>query len=183
MKQTILFILLSIFLASAQAKIYKWTDDKGNTHFSSQMPRNYDSKKINPKMNSSIETKKKNSQYSSKNRSVDNYDPDSNIALKMMQDVYKSYGVEKVSKLNCRLATSQIKAQMKDTVKFLDQGLYDQKINRQEYLKKLESLKEAKADVTLEACNNARGKKNRFFLCMSAPNSHISNCGKQYRVE
>ncbi|GAA4358132.1 hypothetical protein GCM10023151_07860 [Kangiella marina] len=137
--------MLCLAVFEAPAKIYKWVDKEGNTHYSDKPPKD---KHI------------KASQQDLNNMNV----------IKMPRPVK----TQVLSNNDCQRAVDNFNSNYSNHKRSIEKELSQGNINDMQFAEKLTALEELKTIVTLENCHKADPKLNTLLHCMAKnPNTQV----------
>ena len=165
------FICLAIvclsFSISAQAKIYKWVDAQGNTHYSQQPPPG----------------------QAAKNMELPNYKPShtqkqlppaanamAQGAASIILDAH-----QKADKLDCAKAVANVRSSIDTMLETGEKNTNSGYMDKNQYDKGAADLMHAKNSATIQDCESAGGNDKDFYLCMSNDANHFLGCVKRYK--
>jgi hypothetical protein len=143
--RALLFLVLSLAALTCPAKIYKWVDQDGNTHYSDKPPKD---KGI------------KASQQNLNNMNV----------IEMPRPVK----TQLLSTNECQQAVDNFNKNYNNHRKLIEKELAQGKINDMQFADKLTALEGLKEKITLKNCHKADPKLNTLLHCMAKnPNTQV----------
>lgn len=145
--RALLFIIMSVVAFSCPAKIYKWVDKDGNTHFSDKPPTD-----------KGLKTTQQN---------LDNM----NIV-----DMPRPIKTQALSATRCRQAVDNFTNSYSAHKKKIERELAQGSINDMQFADKLSALERLKKSITVKNCHKADPKLNTLLHCM-AKNPNTQVCG------
>ncbi|GAA0204769.1 hypothetical protein GCM10009123_10280 [Kangiella japonica] len=138
-------MIMSAIAFSCPAKIYKWVDKEGNTHFSDKPPKDKGLKATQQKL--------------------DNM----NIV-----DMPRPLKTQALSSSMCRQAVDNFSKNFATHKKKIEQELAQSKINDMQFAEKLTELETLKKRITVKNCHKADPKLNTLLHCMAKnPNTQV----------
>ncbi|WP_223668655.1 DUF4124 domain-containing protein [Kangiella shandongensis] len=144
-RRILLLIITSLMVSAAHAKIYKWVDEHGNTHFSDKPPKN-----------KTIKTTE---------QSLDNMN---------VTDMPRPVKTKPLSAVECQKAVDNFTNSYQNHRKKIEQRLKRKEINDIQFADKLTELEEMKKKITLKNCHKADPKLNTLLHCMAKnPNTQV----------
>lgn len=148
----LLFSIFIIFSSVVNAKIYKWVDENGVTHFGNQPPAQTDTKEIKENTGNSIQSEKVNTTSSRSERTSNQ-----NGASKE----------EKLEALDCYAAVDNAKSSLKSLRQVGKEKRRRGDMDKEKYEEGVEKLKKASRSISRSDCEKSKGNKRKFYLCMS----------------
>ena len=143
--RALLFIIMSLIAFSCPAKIYKWVDKDGNTHFSDKPP--------------------KDKRLKASQQNLDNM----NIV-----DMPRPVKTQALSSTMCQQAVDNFSKNFSAHKKQLERELAQKKINDMQFADKLSALETLKKRITVKNCHKADPKLNTLLHCMAKnPNTQV----------
>ena len=144
-RRTLLLLVLSLVALQSPAKIYKWVDKDGNTHYSDKPP--------------------KEKRIKAKPQNLDNM----NI-IQMPRPVK----TKTLSNDQCQLAIDNFSKSYANHKKAIEKELAQGSIDDMQFAEKLTELESLKKQVTLKNCHKADPKLNTLLHCMAKnPNTQV----------
>ncbi|AKE51400.1 hypothetical protein TQ33_0414 [Kangiella geojedonensis] len=143
--RTLLLLALSLVALQSPAKIYKWVDKDGNTHYSDKPP--------------------KDKRIKAKPQNLDNM----NI-IQMPRPVK----TKALSNSQCQLAIDNFNKSFANHKNAIEKELAQGSIDDMQFAAKLTELESLKKQVTLKNCHKADPKLNTLLHCMAKnPNTQV----------
>lgn len=143
--RVLLFIIMSTIAFSCPAKIYKWVDKDGNTHFSDKPPKDKGLKATQQKL--------------------DNMN---------VVDMPRPIKTQSLSSSMCQQAVDNFSNNFSAHKKQIEHELAQQKINDMQFAEKLSALETLKKRITVKNCYKADPKLNTLLHCMAKnPNTQV----------
>jgi len=143
--RTLLFFFICLAALSCPAKIYKWVDKYGNTHYSDKPPKD-----------KSIKT----TQQNLKNMNV----------IKIPRPVK----TKPLSANECQQAVDNFSKNYSIHKKLIERELAQGKINDMQFAQKLTQLEDLKQQITLDNCRKPDPELNTLLHCMAKnPNTQV----------
>ncbi|AOE49156.1 DUF4124 domain-containing protein [Kangiella sediminilitoris] len=140
-----LLLLAASIVSSADAKIYKWVDEQGNTHFSDKPPKNKNIKATE--------------------QSLDNMN---------VTNMPRPVKTNPLTDSECQKAVDNFNNSYQNHRKKIEQQLENKSINDVQFADKLTELEQLKKQITLENCGKADPKLNTLLHCMAKnPNTQV----------
>lgn len=140
-----IILLLGCFTTTASAKIYKWVDHQGNTHFSDKPPQD-----------KTIKTQQQ--------------DLDNMNIIKMPRPIE----TEPLSTEQCQNAINNFDNNYQAHRKLIEKQLNSGQINDMQFADKLTELEALKHKITVENCHKADPNLNTLLHCMAKnPNTQV----------
>ena len=136
---------MSLIAFSCPAKIYKWVDKDGNTHFSDKPPK---------------DKRLKESQQNLDNMNI--------------VDMPRPIKTQPLSSTMCQQAFDKFSKNFPAHKKQLERELAQKTINDMQFADKLSALETLKKRITVKNCHNADPKLNTLLHCMAKnPNTQV----------
>ncbi|RDX36084.1 DUF4124 domain-containing protein [Kangiella sp. HD9-110m-PIT-SAG07] len=143
--RTLLLLALSLAIFSSPAKIYKWVDENGNTHYSDKPPKD---KRI------------KASQQNLKNMNV----------IKIPRPIK----TQTLSNNQCQQAVDNFTKNYSSHKKAIEKELAQGSINDMQFADKLTQLETLKDQITIKNCHKADPQLNTLLHCIAKnPNTQV----------
>ena len=143
--RTLLFLALSLAALHCPAKIYKWVDKDGNTHYSDKPPKD-----------KRIKAKPQNL---------------NNMNIIQMPRPVKT---KPLSSNQCKMAIDHFSSSYSGHKKAIEKELAQGSIDDMQFADKLTELENLKKQVTLKNCHKADPKLNTLLHCMAKnPNTQV----------
>lgn len=164
----ILLILVSLLWGNVcfSGDVYKWTDEKGNVHFTARPPA---------EKAQVMEVKK----YGKSNATIDNDTEELKNA--MINEIKKVDETEKT--LNCSAALENSRWQFDTMLGQAKRNLDNGSVNQSQYAQATTELNKIKNQLSTSDCHRATGLKRSFYECMSNKNNHLMGCGSKYNFQ
>jgi len=159
--------LICLFLPlSANAKIYKWVDANGTTHYSQTPPKNR--KATNLEL-----PKDKVPSGSSQHQSVR---PANGVVAAKTMNLSADRGQEQ--DVDCRKAVNNAHTSINTMLKNAKENLQNGYIDEKKYREISEKLAAAVQHTTVDKCEASTGADREFYVCMSG--GQYENCANQF---
>ncbi|MGY5449946.1 DUF4124 domain-containing protein [Agarivorans sp. MS3-6] len=159
-----LFSLTITLMATmtSNAQVYKWVDENGTTHFSSQRPAHDKYQDIDISVSPKRQASKEVQEF----------------AESLQQAVLTDHG--DAQQLDCSAAVVNSKDQLSSMQAVSLKNLQDGYLSQADYDQAKVAISGAKNQISTQECLSATGPVKKFYLCMSNQMNHVMRCGKKY---